>query len=445
MSVKSRIVVLVCVALAGTVCLWVLLVRDISAVYGAANFANINTVPAVRILAQVDHGIDELRIATWQHVTSSDPEAVERLEGQIVAARSEVRRSLYTYEATIVDDADRAALRADREAFAEYLASQDRVLELSRAGKKDEARALLLTSRQVVSRLQELVAAHYSYNTTLAESSSKRSAATRRFSLTSSCVMVSTLLAILVFMGFSTVDWIMAMLGGEPGDVVRIARGVAAGNLSCPVALRRNDSSSLLAVLVQMQHDGKVRLREERIAAAERDGMLAAIDRSMGLIEFDMRGRVITANAHFLRIVGYTLDEIKGRHHRMFVSLSEANSPAYGEFMEGLLAGKYAAGQRRRLGKDGRVIWLQATYNPILDGAGKPFKIVKLATDISDRVRTAEEVRNLAQADSIGGADANAVGRPSQVNPVMVERRKPNRPWRNRGSSGKLGDRAIGD
>ena len=156
------------------------------------------------------------------------------------------------------------------------------------------------------------------------------------------------------------------------------------------------------ATNAQMQTDLQARLERERAAAAETDGMLSAIGKSMAQIEFDLDGSIRTANSNFLQAVGYSLEELKGRHHRLFVDPAEANSPAYSQFWDKLRAGHHDAGQYRRVGKNGREIWLQASYNPILDAAGKPFKIVKLATDVSDQVRTAEEVRKLAQSAADG-------------------------------------------
>ena len=130
--------------------------------------------------------------------------------------------------------------------------------------------------------------------------------------------------------------------------------------------------------------------------------MLSAIAKSMAQIEFDLDGTIRTANSNFLNAVGYSLDEIKGHHHRMFVPTDDANSIGYRQFWDKLRSGQHDAGQYRRVGKDGREIWLQASYNPIMDAAGKPFKVVKFATDVSEQVRTAEEVRALAQSAADG-------------------------------------------
>ena len=112
---------------------------------------------------------------------------------------------------------------------------------------------------------------------------------------------------------------------------------------------------------------------------------LAAIGRSQAVIEFDLDGTIRTANDNFLKALGYTLKEIHGQHHRMFCEPAFAQSPAYQEFWAKLGRGEYQAAEYKRLGKGGKEVWIQASYNPILDENGKPYKVVKYATDVTRR------------------------------------------------------------
>ena len=116
---------------------------------------------------------------------------------------------------------------------------------------------------------------------------------------------------------------------------------------------------------------------------------LAAIDRSQGMIEFALDGTILHANENFLATLGYSLNEIKGRQHSMFVDAETRSSPEYRLFWEKLGRGEYDAGQYRRIGKGGKEVWIQASYNPILDMNGKAFRVVKYATDITEQVRAA--------------------------------------------------------
>lgn len=120
-----------------------------------------------------------------------------------------------------------------------------------------------------------------------------------------------------------------------------------------------------------------------RIQANDLGGQVAAIKRSQAVIEFDLTGKVLDANQNFCTAMGYRLDEIKGMHHRVFVAPDYAASEEYTRFWETLARGEFQAAQYLRIGKGGKQVWLQATYNPILDIQGKPAKVVKYATDIT--------------------------------------------------------------
>ncbi len=124
--------------------------------------------------------------------------------------------------------------------------------------------------------------------------------------------------------------------------------------------------------------------------AADFEGQIKAIDKSHAVIEFALDGTILTANHNFLAALGYRLDEVKGKHHSMFLNAAEAASPAYKAFWAALNRGEYQAREFRRLGKDGKEVWIQASYNPILDASGKPFKVVKFATDITALVHERE-------------------------------------------------------
>ena len=137
----------------------------------------------------------------------------------------------------------------------------------------------------------------------------------------------------------------------------------------------------------------EVTIELERLVDLE--GQIAAIGRSQAVIEFDLAGNVLTANANFCRVLGYSLDEIRGRPHAMFVEQGYRNSEAYRQFWMKLGRGEYDAGQYLRIGKDGREVWIQATYNPIRDRDGRTLRVVKYATDITDQKR-AEALREHA-------------------------------------------------
>ena len=119
---------------------------------------------------------------------------------------------------------------------------------------------------------------------------------------------------------------------------------------------------------------------------AEYEGKVAAIDRVQAVIEFELDGTIITANQNFLDLFGYSLSEIVGRHHEIFCEPDYVESPAYAEFWEWLGSGEHDSGEFRRLDKDGAEVWVQASYNPILDADSRPIKVVKFAEDVTEEV-----------------------------------------------------------
>ncbi|KPC57518.1 Methyl-accepting chemotaxis transducer/sensory box protein [Pseudomonas amygdali pv. morsprunorum] len=130
---------------------------------------------------------------------------------------------------------------------------------------------------------------------------------------------------------------------------------------------------------------------ESRVRQAESAGKVTAIERSQAVIEFDLTGKVLHANRNFLAVFGYDLEEIVGEHHRMFCSEEFVSSLEYRELWEKLGRGEYDANEYKRKRKDGKEIWIQATYNPIFDAQGKPYKIVKFALDVTVAKETSVE------------------------------------------------------
>lgn len=139
------------------------------------------------------------------------------------------------------------------------------------------------------------------------------------------------------------------------------------------------DMSGKLVKVVKFATD----VTETKLRTLEFESTLKAVSKAQAVIEFNMDGTIISANENFLSILGYDSSEIKGRHHRMFCEVDYTSSKEYRDFWEKLNRGEYDQNEYKRLGKGGKVVWIQASYNPILDLNGKPFKVVKFASDIS--------------------------------------------------------------
>ena len=130
--------------------------------------------------------------------------------------------------------------------------------------------------------------------------------------------------------------------------------------------------------------------------------MLLALDKSQATIEFTLDGKIVDANENFLNTMGYSIDQIRNKHHSVFVERDFKNSPAYKTFWEEIRRGVPQSGEFKRVSSSGDAVWIQGTYNPVLDGAGKPFKVVKFATDITEEVmaRSRREKEQKERADA---------------------------------------------
>ena len=139
-------------------------------------------------------------------------------------------------------------------------------------------------------------------------------------------------------------------------------------------------------------------------ASREHENLITALVRSTAVIEFDLEGHVLTANERFLNSMGYTLAQIQGKHHRMFCEPEDYNSAEYQAFWKRLNAGEFVAARFKRVDSHGHAVWLEATYNPVLDANDRLYKVVKFATVITDQVireQAIAEAANIAYSTSL--------------------------------------------
>ncbi|WP_085899615.1 methyl-accepting chemotaxis protein [Kiloniella majae] len=144
--------------------------------------------------------------------------------------------------------------------------------------------------------------------------------------------------------------------------------------------------------------------RNCRFNKSEMDFILSALNRSQAVIQFKTDGTIITANKNFLAAMGYTLEEVKDQHHSIFVEEAYKNSSEYKQFWESLNKGKFQSAEYKRIGKGGKEIWIQASYNPIMNAVGKVVKVVKYATDITQQ--TLQNADYKGQINAIGKSQA---------------------------------------
>jgi methyl-accepting chemotaxis protein len=154
------------------------------------------------------------------------------------------------------------------------------------------------------------------------------------------------------------------------------------------------DASGRVVKVVKYAMDVTAKVQQE----SEANAKLQAIDRAMAVIEFNLDGSILTANQNFLTRMGYTLAELKGKHHRLFCTPALVNSNAYEDFWRRLNQGELFQGQFERVDKRGQTVWLEANYNPVYDAAGRLCKVVKFASDVTARVEQHEQDARSASA-----------------------------------------------
>jgi methyl-accepting chemotaxis protein len=209
------------------------------------------------------------------------------------------------------------------------------------------------------------------------------------------------------------VDEVVAMTTTNSAATEQLVATLVARRIAWLLAL----GGSILAAVFTITyclHRSLTQQLGERVAMEERNldfaSQVASIGKSQAIVEFQLDGIILAANENFLAATGYALAEIKDRHHGLLVDEATRNTSEYREFWARLGRGEYQSGEFKRVGKSGRPIWLQASYNPILDKHGRPYKVVKFATDItaqvSQRLEMARIVATVASSATTLGSSA---------------------------------------
>jgi methyl-accepting chemotaxis protein len=185
-------------------------------------------------------------------------------------------------------------------------------------------------------------------------------------------------------------EQVWVLKAGQPESLKRLIRGFD--------AIVAWENALLFAGI------GNARARRDRARSVEYRSKLVAIERSQLCVEFALDGTILDANANFLAVTGYAIEEIKGRHHRMFVTPEEKDAPAYAAFWDRLNQGEFEQGEYRRVGKGGIDLWMQATYSPIFDSNREISKILKIANDVT-ALRSRERVEALRMQELQRQAD----------------------------------------
>ena len=260
-------------------------------------------------------------------------------------------------------------------------AESDKLLSKLKAGENIDAWTLATLEPAVTeanANVRELIALQ-SKAAEIDEANTKQATAT---ALRNSILIGGSAAAIALILAFLIIRGALRKLGADPAEAASVASRIADGDYQ--FEMRSGEpQNSLLAALRRMKDS----LLHSKL---DYEGQLNAISKAQSVVELTPEGTVLSANPNFLKLLGYSLEEVKGKHHSMFLDATEREVPGYKTFWARMGRGEFASGQYRRTTKDGRDVWVQATYNPIIDANGKPFKVVMYATDITEQRSAAQ-------------------------------------------------------
>jgi len=316
-----------------------------------------------------------------KHTHASDDGYRSEYEEKMNAALGDVKQHIEAFKALAGTAADAKLVAEVDKSWAEYLAVNSKVIGLSRSGKREDAQDIgdgagKSASDDALTALEHLT----DYGFAEGKAAGMRSREIYRATLVASSTTVAVILAL-----WGLLTWAITRSITRPiGEAVRVAQSVAAGDLTSPVEVNTtNETGQLLNALKSMQGV----LRENEAEALSAKGQITAINKAQGVVELGMDGTIRSANDNFLRAMGYSAEEVQGRHYNMFVEPSTHASAEHRAFWDKLGRGEYEAGRVKRIARDGHAVWLQTSYNPIIGQDGKPYKVVEYASDITAQVR----------------------------------------------------------
>lgn len=354
-----------------------------------------NVIP-MKLLGDLQGRSERMSALVAWHILAADPGTMAKWAKEIAEIDVEVDRFFEAYAPIIASEPERKFYEQFKAAWASYKDVRAKVLSLSAALSKDAAAKLqrtelaeilgaLLTATHGLMHECELQAKEaFEYSENLASTLH-----TSNFALILSGLVLGSLLC-----------WVISrLIGSSLNNILKAAEALGSGNLAARSSLTTKDDIGRLAEAFNKMGD---QIEDNMKQSLEAKYKMSALDRALVVIEFNLDGTIISANQNYLNCLGYTLGEIKGHHQRMFADPVYAASAEYQAFWAKLNRGEFDAGVYRRVGKGSTEIWIQASYNPILDVNGKPYKVVMFATDITGQKQAQNEVEKLIRAAAVG-------------------------------------------
>ncbi|WP_081961138.1 methyl-accepting chemotaxis protein [Aquabacterium sp. NJ1] len=290
LTVAKKFILLVLSALSGIAFLSGLSTLQMEKVYDAANYSYVNVLPSLLLVDEAAASIATMRTRIWQQVADDDKDRIAESQKAVDALALKAEEAFKKYEPLIADEKDKALLAADRAAVADYMAFRAELLKLVTAGKRQEAVALNIQNRALVSKLTDALQAHRDYNIELAKTGSEEAARTKKSALISAMTVSGATLLVISLIGFVIARSLIKQLGGEPAYAADVVSRIAQGDLTVQVAIKPGDDSSMLAAIKRMsdklsQIIGDVRSSSSALSAAAEQVSATAQSISQGSTE----------------------------------------------------------------------------------------------------------------------------------------------------------------
>jgi methyl-accepting chemotaxis protein len=359
----------------------------------------------VRQAYAIQTNLTMVRFYVLRAVTATNKADQQAAMENVDRLAKENNANMATMEHMLASDDMRKAFAEFTAALLAYREHRTQAMQLAVEGKQAEAMAHIghdtrLAYEAVLKAITHLV------ELTQAAAKQQYESAQAQYQTTKTILIVLNIGGVLLGLVFS---WVLArFIVRNLTMVLQAAQSLGAGNLSARVAVAAQDEIGKLAQAFNdmgdklQQVDTAQQAKNKEIAEknAEVKGISDAISRGQAVIEFNLDGMVVTANENFLKTMGYRLEEIKGRHHRIFCAAASCTTGEYLDFWKKLSRGEFQTGTYSRVCKDGKEVWFQASYNPILDATGKPYKIVEFAQDVTEQQHRAVEFEGKMKAAS---------------------------------------------
>jgi methyl-accepting chemotaxis protein len=370
-------------------------------------------IVALRSLSHLNETVEQLTTEDWETIQGATTlrasvrtvaartteflltDAADRpaVRAKLDDARTQIAKTLEEMSGLDTENKDAMdGLQAMRDAYSPLAQSVDKVLELAANPQTnaEASRTYLKETRPLVDTALDAAVALVKVHTADVMLSAEETRARYK----TSTELIYTILAIALMLGLAAAYFLARGIVRPLNRAIEVAERIRDGKLDNQIEVQGTDEASqLMGSLETMQNALKARDEKD----ADYRGQIAAIDRGQAVIEFDMNGTVREINENFARVMGFQRAEVVGKHHSMFVDPALASSAEYRSFWERLNRGMSEVGTFKRVAKGGREVWLSASYNPIPDLSGKPFKVVKYASDVTEQmVRNADNQGQLA-------------------------------------------------